>query len=285
MQPLGHVHALGRAALDLADVAALTATVRRIAPDIIVNAAAYTAVDAAEAAPGQAHAINAVAAGVLADEAERLGSSLVHYSTDYVFDGQSERPYSEQDATGPLSVYGRTKLAGEYAIRESGAPHLVFRTSWVYAARGRNFLRTMIRLMREREQLAVVDDQRGAPTWARTIADVTAAVLARAGASRSQIAEALHARGGIFHLVAQGATTWYGLAAAIASSSVDPARKLKELVPISTAQYPTPAARPSNSVLATDRLREVWQVHLPTWEEGLQLCLEERPDGLSPVGA
>jgi dTDP-4-dehydrorhamnose reductase len=283
LQPLGEVHAPGRDVLDLADASSLAATVRRIRPGVIVNAAAFTAVDAAESAPEQAHAINAVAPRVLAEEAVRLGASLVHYSTDYVFDGRLERAYTERDDTAPLSVYGRSKLAGEHAICATGVPHLVFRTSWVYAARGRNFLRTMIRLMRERERLSVVDDQRGAPTWARTIADVTAAVIARAGTSSAEVAEALHTRGGIFNLVARGATTWHGFASAIASGTIDSSRKLKALESISTSQYPTPAARPSNSVLATDRLRTVWQVHLPAWQESLRLCLEERPDGVQPL--
>ncbi len=280
LQPLGAVVALDRAACDLASPERLRSVVRHHAPDLIVNSAAYTAVDRAESEVELAMAVNGAAPAILGEEAATLGAGVVHYSTDYVFDGTKTEPYDEADATGPVSAYGRSKLAGEEALRQSGAAHLILRTSWVYAARGRNFLRTMLRLMREREELSVVSDQVGAPTSARLIASTTATVLARAGRSRDGIQAALRERGGTYHLAAGGATSWFGFAEFIRDHSVDPARRLRTLRPIATAQYPTPARRPANSRLCTDRLRRAWSVHLPDWTDDVRLCLTEQPDGV-----
>jgi dTDP-4-dehydrorhamnose reductase len=235
----GDVTALARRQLDLADAAAISATVRAIAPDLIINAGAYTAVDRAESEPALAHAVNAQAPGVLAAEARRCGALLVHYSTDYVFDGRASVPYAEDAPTHPLSVYGATKLAGERAIAASGADALVLRTSWVYGLHGRNFLLTMMKLAGEREELRVVDDQRGAPNWSRTLARTTATLVARR-------LPWLRERAGLYHLSCGGVTTWYAFASAIVAATAPPGR-LPRMVPITTADYPTPARRPANS--------------------------------------
>jgi dTDP-4-dehydrorhamnose reductase len=255
---LGEVVALDRPALDLADGDAIRARVRDLRPDVIVNAAAYTAVDRAESEPDRANAINATAPGVLAEEAKSLGALLVHYSTDYVFDGTKAVPYTEDDAPNPLSVYGRTKLDGERAIQASGCRHLILRTGWVYASRGHNFLLTMLRLGAERSELRVVDDQRGAPTWARDIAEATVALLAKTP-------------NGLFHLTAAGETTWHGCACEI--------MRLAGLTPvvhrIRTAEYPTAARRPASSVLDNARLRAVAGIVMPAWEESLARCVAQ----------
>ena len=255
---LGEVVALDRPALDLADGDAIRARVRDLRPDVIVNAAAYTAVDRAESEPDRANAINATAPGVLAEEAKSLGALLVHYSTDYVFDGTKAVPYTEDDAPNPLSVYGRTKLDGERAIQASGCRHLILRTGWVYASRGHNFLLTMLRLGAERSELRVVDDQRGAPTWARDIAEATVALLAKPP-------------NGLFHLTAAGETTWHGCACEI--------MRLAGLTPvvhrIRTAEYPTAARRPASSVLDNARLRAVAGIVMPAWEESLARCVAQ----------
>ncbi|GAB6041067.1 dTDP-4-dehydrorhamnose reductase [Endothiovibrio diazotrophicus] len=255
--------------VDLSDAAALRAVVAEVRPALIVNAAAYTAVDRAEEEPALAEAINTIAPGVLAEEAKRCGCALVHYSTDYVFDGAANRPYREDDPTAPQGVYGRTKLAGEEAVRAVGGDHLILRTAWVYGLRGHNFLRTMLRLGGERERLAVVDDQRGTPTWSRAIAEATAQVVAQPGA--------LSERGGTYHLTCDGETTWHGFAAAIfrraphLEGAAPPA--LRELKAITTAEYPTPARRPAYSVLDNGRLEEAFGVRLPPWERALDLCV------------
>ena len=270
LAPLGEVVGLDRSRLDLSQPDRLRETVRAIAPEAIVNAAAYTAVDRAESEPELAQAINAIAPGILAEEAQRLDAVLVHYSTDYVFDGTKADPYVESDPTNPLSVYGRTKLAGERAIGASGCRHVTLRTSWVYGTRGNNFLLTMLRLARERRQLRVVDDQVGAPTWSREIAQATAALLAR---------PELAARGadGLYHLTASGATSWYGFARAIFDSremariGVEP--PAVEAIP--TSAYPTPARRPANSRLDCARVNDRAGIRLATWEAALAQCLAE----------
>ena len=270
LAPLGEVIGLDRSRLDLAQPDALRETVRAIAPTAIVNAAAYTAVDRAESEPEVARTINAIAPGVLAEEAQRLDAILVHYSTDYVFDGAKPEPYVESDSTNPLGVYGRTKLEGERAIGASGCRHLTLRTSWVYGARGHNFLLTMLRLARERRQLRIVDDQIGAPTWSREIAQATAALLAR---------PELAARGaeGLYHLTASGSTSWYGFAQAIFGSPE--MARLRVAPPaieaIPTSAYPTPAQRPLNSRLDCGRLFSRARVRLVAWDEALARCLAE----------
>ena len=266
LAPLGEVMACDRDALDLADPAAMVATVRKLRPDIIVNAAAYTAVDRAEAEPALAMAINGTAPGILAAEALRLNALLVHYSTDYVFDGVKHGPYDENDPPNPLNVYGRTKLAGECAVQASGAQYLILRTSWVYAARGKNFLVTISRLAAERDELKVVDDQIGAPTWCRDIATATAAILAR----RQDKADAFN---GVYNLTAQGSTSWHGFAAEIlAHAETKPKARL---APIPTSAYPYAAARPLNSVLSHDKLKQTFGVELPDWRSSLAACLGE----------
>jgi len=266
---LGEVVAVDREDMDLADAAAIRTKVQEIAPRVIVNPAAYTAVDRAESEPERARLINAVAPGILAEAALRCGAILVHYSTDYVFDGSKDTAYLEDDAPHPLNVYGATKLAGEAAIRAAGVRHLILRTSWVYGLRGGNFLLTMQRLMRERTELKIVDDQIGAPTWSRLIAEATAQILAQClsparGADRPE-------PWGTYHLTCGGETSWYGFAAAIAELGGYTTR----LNPIPSSDYPTPARRPTNSRLDNAKLARVFGLRLPHWREALKLCLDQ----------
>ncbi len=260
LAPLGEVMALGREEADLADAASLRAAVATAAPDVIVNAAAYTAVDKAESEPERADRINHRAVAELAALAAARDALLVHYSTDYVFDGRKVGPYIESDPTGPLGVYGQTKLAGEAAVTASGARALVFRTSWVHAGRGGNFIRTMLRLAGERDSLRVVADQIGAPTSAALIADITAQAIGAALAP------------GVYHLTAAGETSWHGLAQFVIAEALAagvPLRARPETVTaITTAEYPTPAARPANSRLDTAKLRRALGIALPDWREG-----------------
>ena len=260
---LGEVIATGRATLDLADFDAIRRLVREAKPDAIVNAAAYTAVDKAESEPDIAMRINGEAPGVLANEAKRLGALLVHYSTDYVFDGTLERPYREDDAPNPINAYGASKLAGERAIRSSGCRHLIFRTSWVYGPRGSNFYRTIARAARERPELRVIDDQFGAPTSCGAIARATASVLETSLRSPS-------AATGMFHLTAGGETTWHGFASAIVARE-----GLNTVVTaIRSAEYPTAARRPRNSRLDNARLHSMFGVALPEWRDGRAEVIE-----------
>jgi dTDP-4-dehydrorhamnose reductase len=263
LQGLGQVVAVDRQRMDLADLDQVRDVIRAERPQLIVNPAAYTAVDQAEKEPELAHRINAEAPAVMAQEARLLGAALVHYSTDYVFPGDTPCARDEHDGTGPLNVYGASKLAGEQAIAASGAAHLILRTSWVYGMRGKNFLLTMLRLARERDELRIVDDQHGAPTWSRTIADTTALLLAQAGDP-----DWWPQHGGTYHLSSQGQTTWFGFTQAILQEAGIDCR----LVPISTDQYPLPARRPQYSVLSSARLQQR-AIHLPDWREALRLCL------------
>ena len=265
LQALGEVVAVDRARMDLSDLDQVRDVVRAVRPGLIVNPAAYTAVDKAESEPQLAHRINAEAPAVMAAEARLLGAAMVHYSTDYVFDGAKQGPYTELDATGPISVYGSSKLAGEQAILAAGIPHLILRTSWVYGMRGKNFLLTMLRLAAEREELRVVADQHGAPTWSRTIADTTACLLTQA---RVGGAPWWDAHSGIYHLSAEGQTSWHGFTEAIVAQAGLNCR----ILPITTADYPTPARRPANSVMASDKLMRSFCT-LPDWEQALKLCL------------
>ena len=274
LAPLGPVRALERAEADLADPDALSRAVRETAPSLIVNAAAYTAVDRAEEDEALARTINADAPGLLAEEAKRLGIALVHYSTDYVFDGVGELPAMESDLTDPLNAYGRTKLAGEAAIRDSGCAHLILRTSWVYSMRGANFLLTVRRLAGELEEMRIVADQTGAPTWARGIAGATALILARCGAPADT--GILAEKGGIYNLTASGETTWHGFAEAIVEwlrATGQPVR-CKKVHPISTSDYPTPAKRPANSLLDCTKLRETFGITIPDWRDQMGLCVD-----------
>lgn len=240
--------------------ASLPSLVERIAPDVVVNAAAHTAVDNAESDAEAAMRANAEAPAAIAQACARRGALLVHYSTDYVFDGTATRPYREDDPTSPLGVYGQTKLAGEHAIRASGCPHMIFRTAWVYADHGRNFLLTMLRLAKDRDELRVVADQAGTPTPAALIADVTAQVLQRRAGQT-----------GLWHLTASGATTWHGFASGIMAQAVDRGllARSPSVVPIATADFPTPARRPAYSCLETTALVRDFGVALPDWRDGL----------------
>ncbi|HPK33048.1 MAG TPA: dTDP-4-dehydrorhamnose reductase [Ottowia sp.] len=276
LAPLGELVALDRQGApglvgDVSDLEGLAATVRALRPQLIVNAAAHTAVDKAESEPDLARRLNAEAPAVLAREAAACGALLVHYSTDYVFDGSGERPWREDDATGPLGVYGRTKLEGEQAIAASGCRHLILRTSWVYAARGGNFAKTMLRLARERERLTVIDDQWGAPTGAELIADVTAQAVAQL--------RQVPGKGGLYHLAAAGATTWFEYAKYVLAEAqrAQPAIEMKvtEVTPIATRDYPTPARRPHNSRLDCTRLQAAFDLRLPPWQDGVRRMLAE----------
>jgi dTDP-4-dehydrorhamnose reductase len=261
--------------LDLARPDSIRAAVRQVKPDLIVNAAAYTAVDRAETETAQAHAVNATAPGLLAEAALGVGAGLIHYSTDYVFPGTGSQPYREDDATGPTNVYGESKLAGERAITEVGVPHYILRTAWVYGLRGQNFLLTMRRLMREREVLRVVDDQNGAPTWSRLIAEATSLMIAD---SRRDGRFEPEDRSGLYHLTSTGVTTWFGFAAAIRDLGIDHgllSESCARLEPIPTRDYPTPARRPAWSVLDTDKLASRFGLRLPAWDDALALCLSE----------
>jgi len=266
LAPLGEVIAADRSALDLADTAGIRRSVAAIAPDLIVNPAAYTAVDKAESEPELAHAINAIAPGELA----ACGIPLVHFSTDYVFDGRKAGAYTEDDTPTPLGIYGASKLAGEGAVARAGFPHLILRTSWVYGLRGRNFLLTIQRLARERESLSVVNDQFGAPTWSRLIAEATALVVARWLERTDQTATS-----GIYHLTCGGRTSWHGFTAAILAHLAGTEAKLARLAAIPTSGYPTPAARPANSQLDCGKLAATFGVGLPDWENALALCLDQ----------
>jgi len=272
LQVLGTLICVERADCDLAQPDALRAVIRTVAPDLIVNTAAYTAVDRAESEPDLARAVNAEAPALIAAEARQLGAALIHLSTDYVFEGNQPTPYREIDTPNPLSVYGQTKWLGEKAILESGAAALTLRTSWVYTDRGHNFVRTIMRLAREREELRVVNDQWGAPTWARSIAEAIAGIVARAGNDRESIASEFHERGGVYHMTAAGRTNWHQFAERILAQVPDPARKLKAIVPITTAEYPTAARRPANSLLSCDRLAQEWDVSLLQWDEAFDLA-------------
>jgi len=263
---LGEVIACDRSQLDLARADPLRAALRSIAPAVIINAAAYTAVDKAEAEPGLADTINSLAPGILAEEARRLDALLIHYSTDYVFDGSKATAYTEDDAPAPLSAYGRSKLGGERAIAAAGGRHLIFRTSWVYGLHGANFMKTMLRLARERNELRVVGDQVGAPTWSRHLADATSHVLAR-----KDIPD------GLYHLAAAGETSWHGYAEAIFGEALRAG--LLENIPvvnrIASADFPLPAARPANSRLDCSRFRRDFGLALPDWRTGLIDCLAD----------
>ena len=279
LAPLGEVTALDRYSTDfcgdLGNLAGLRETVQRLRPQVIVNAAAHTAVDKAESEPELARLINATAPGVLAQEAHQLGAWLVHYSTDYVFDGSGSQPWVETDTPAPLSVYGHTKLEGEQLIAQHCPKHLIFRTSWVYAARGGNFAKTMLRLARERERLTVIDDQWGAPTGAELIADVTAHAIRQV----QQRPVGPHDEAGIYHLAASGHASWNSYAKHVLAQAAQaqPAIELvaKEVAPVPTSAFPTPANRPHNSRLNTAKLQATFGLRLPPWQQGVDRMLAE----------
>lgn len=273
LTPLGDVAALDRTVCDLENEASIREAVRHLKPNVIVNAAAYTAVDGAESEERRAYAINARAPAVLGEEATRLGALVIHYSTDYVFDGKAEGYYRETDATTPQGVYGKTKLAGEQALAATGARHLVFRTSWVVGAHGANFAKTMLRLAGEREVLRIVADQTGAPTCAALIADVTAHVIRQLSPMSTAEFD------GVYHLVAAGETNWHEYASHVIEYARMKGHPIKvapdAVLPIETVDYPTPAKRPANSRLNTRKLRETFGLNLPDWEIGVNHVLEQ----------
>ncbi|MFG0586050.1 dTDP-4-dehydrorhamnose reductase [Pseudomonas sp. zjy_9] len=260
---------LGRQAFDLEQPASLRETILRERPQLLINAAAYTAVDLAEQEPERAFAVNAEAPGAMAKACAELGIPLIHYSTDYVFDGSKDGAYHEDDASNPLGVYGASKLAGEQAVAASGCEHLILRTSWVYSRHGRNFLLTMQRLLQEREELKVVDDQIGAPTWAGSIAAASAELI--------QAWQQGNRHWGTYHLTNQGQTSWFGFAQAIAEHLRAAGKPCARLLPIPSSDYPTPARRPLNSCLDGTRLAHDWNLRLADWRQALQQCLGETP--------
>lgn len=275
LAPLGEVIALDWDSTDLCgdftNLEGIAETVRTVAPDVIVNAAAHTAVDKAESEPELARTMNALAPGVLAREAQRRGAWFMHYSTDYVFDGSGNTPWQENDNTGPLSIYGQTKLEGDEAVRASGCRHLIFRTSWVYGARGNNFAKTMLRLAQEREQLTVIDDQIGAPTGADLLADISAHAL-RSALQAPELS-------GLYHLVAGGEASWHAYASFVLNFAHRAGIALKVapegIIPVLTSAFPTPAKRPHNSRLDTRKLQNAFGLQLPHWQAGVARMLSE----------
>ena len=274
LAPLGEVCAVDQPECDLAGISAIRELVRSFKPDVIVNPAAYTAVDKAESEPELAHAINAVAPGVLGEEAAKQGAWVVHYSTDYVFDGMKPCAYSEDDLTNPQTVYGRTKRAGEIALQQSGARHLIFRTSWVVGAHGRNFAKTILRLAVERESMNVVADQYGAPTSAALLADVTAQLVRQEQRERGE-----NFRFGLYHLVAGGETNWCDYARFVVLEALAAGKSLRlspdSIHAITSSEYPTPAKRPANSRLDTSKLRDTFDLELPNWQTGVRHILQQ----------
>ena len=269
--PIGEVIAFDRSGMDLLDPDAIRARCREVRPSLVLNAGAYTAVDRAESEPDLAMRINGEAPGILAEEANRLGAALIHYSTDYVFDGNAKVPYREDDATAPQSVYGRTKLAGEQAVCAVAKEYLVLRTSWLYSNRRHNFLLTILRLARERDELRIVADQIGSPTWVRPVSDTTArCVMVTRSAARLNIPS------GIYHLTAAGQTSWHGFASAILDGTTDEPRRATRVVAITTADYPTPAKRPAYSVLALAKLQLASGITPVDWRMQLAGYLAER---------
>ena len=270
LHDLGELIVLGRDQLDLANPEQIRQQIRAQRPHLIINAAAHTAVDLAESEPDAAFAINGIAPGVLAEEAKALGIPLIHYSTDYVFDGSKPAPYTEADPPNPLSIYGQSKLAGERAIAAVGGEYLILRTSWVYSNHGKNFLLTMQRLLQEKPQMRIVADQIGAPTWAGTIAASTRALIERWQAGKP-------GQWGIYHLTAQGETSWFGFAQAIGEQLRAQGKACAELEAIASSAYPTPAKRPLNSRLDCSHLQQQWHVSQPQWQDALRECLAQQP--------
>ncbi|PAY99934.1 MAG: dTDP-4-dehydrorhamnose reductase [Spartobacteria bacterium AMD-G4] len=273
LAPLGEVVACGRDACDLSNPDSIRAAIRAAKPDMIFSAGAYTAVDKAESEPDLARAVNATAPGILGEEAAKLGALVFHYSTDYVFDGTKPSAYREEDATNPLGVYGKTKLVGEKALAASGAAHLIFRTSWVFGAHGKNFIKTILRLASSRDELRIVADQFGAPTGAALLADASAHIAARYRRDGRE-----NFPFGLYHLAASGETSWHSFArhivakAAAANSPLQ--ATIDRILPIPAAEYPTPAARPANSRLDTSKFRTVFGLHLPDWKHGVDQVLD-----------
>lgn len=279
--PFGCVAAPMHSDLDLGDARAVRDFIRQLKPDWIVNPAAYTAVDKAEREPELAYAINAEAPRVIGEAAAELGIPVIHFSTDYVFDGAGKAPWREIDEPGPLGVYGASKLAGERGLASSGAAHLIFRTSWIYSSRGKNFLLTIFRLAQEREELRIVDDQHGAPTWSRDMARLATGVMdrltARATATNTSVQDVVRAVQGVYHAADSGETTWFGFAGEFLRifAQARPSAKLARLIPIPSSEYPTAAKRPTNSRLDCGRLKEVLGFSMPRWQESVGAVMAE----------
>ena len=269
LAPMGQITCVDFPEIDLTSGDSIRRWVRESRPDVVINAAAYTAVDKAESETDRAMQINGVAPGIMAEEAKKIGALLVHYSTDYVFDGTKTTPYEETDAPNPLGAYGRSKLAGDEAVRATGGAHLIFRLCWVYGARGQNFMLTIMRLARERDRLRVVGDQTGCPTWSRMIAEATGQALRQAVVGGDWAALS-----GTYHLASSGVTSWQGFAQAIVNLMPAEGKKCSVVEAISTAEYPTPAKRPAYSVLGCDKLERVFGLRLPHWEDSLRQVLE-----------
>lgn len=267
LQGLGEIIAVNRAQMDLTNLDQVCDVISTVKPELLVNAAAYTAVDQAESEPNLAMRINAHAPAVMAKEIKKIGAVMIHFSTDYVFDGGKSTPYDENDIAHPINIYGVSKLAGEREIEAAGIPFLVLRTSWIYGLRGNNFLQTILRLARERNELSIVDDQYGAPTWCRTVAEMTSHIIAQSMTSKSS--GWWEKRSGVYHLAARGQTTWWGFAQAILDRSPFPHNC--SLMPVSSKDYPSRAARPRNSVMSCERFTRTF-CDLPAWEDGLRLC-------------
>jgi dTDP-4-dehydrorhamnose reductase len=281
-QGLGDVMCIGRPEIDLTDIERLRGEIRRIKPSVIINAAAYTAVDQAESQPETAMKINSQAPAAMAEEAKRLGALFITYSTDYVFDGKKTSPYEEVDPAAPLNVYGASKLSGERAVEAVGGNYLIFRTSWVYGARGKNFLRTIAKLAAEKPELKIVDDQVGAPTWSRDLAEATRKIIEQlinqSASEKLPVGEALGDGRGIYHMTAAGSVSWCGFAAAIIEEMGkrnSSKSNLAKVLPIPTSEYPTPAARPHNSRLCNDKLKNSFGVTLPPWRASLTAVMDE----------
>jgi len=288
----GELVATDRSQVDLAQPGSIRAAIREVRPNWIVNAAAYTAVDRAESEPELAQAINGDALRIMAEEAAKISAAIVHYSTDYVFDGTKQTPYVETDATRPINVYGKTKLAGEQALQASGVPFLIFRTSWVYGTQGKNFLLTVLKLASAKEELRIVNDQVGAPTWSRVIAQATARILRQINASHSAKLSA-DFPSGIYHLTAAGETTWHGFAQTILAECANSpnlgswyteatqgaALLANRLVPIASVEFPAPARRPANSLLSNSKVKNSFGIDLPDWRTQLRAAIQERSLG------
>ena len=270
LAPLGRLVSVDFPEIDLTDGSSIQKWARETRPSVIINAAAYTAVDKAETEPERCQQINGTAPGILAEEAKRANALLIHYSTDYVYDGAKGNAYIESDPPNPLGTYGCSKLAGDQAIQQVGADHLIFRLCWVYGARGQNFMLTIMRLAREREKLRVVRDQVGCPTWSRMIAETTALALKQRLAAPHD-----HSASGIFHLAAAGQTSWHGFAEAIVGLMPEPDKKCRTVEPIPSSEYPLPAQRPAYPVLSCEKLKQTFGLELPSWEESLQRVLEK----------